>query len=83
MDIYDVKESDWKLLRKLVPGWQEKALFVPSSIATEIVSTAIGSTEVFCELYHITIATPVVKKNIMARIEKCFEDCNFKVDKAV
>ena len=22
--MYDVKESDWKLLRKLVPGWQER-----------------------------------------------------------
>ena len=22
--MYDVKERDWKLLRKLVPGWQER-----------------------------------------------------------
>ena len=22
--MYNVKESDWKLLRKLVPGWQER-----------------------------------------------------------
>ena len=24
MDMYDVKESDWKLLRKFVPDWQER-----------------------------------------------------------
>ena len=24
MNMYDVKESDWKLLRKLVPDWQER-----------------------------------------------------------
>ena len=48
--MYDVKESDWKLLRKLVPGWQERYMDKLNKEYIEILSRDCNPSTNFWEL---------------------------------
>ena len=48
--MYDVKESDWKLLRKLVPGWQERYMDKLNKEYIEILSRDCNPSTNFLEL---------------------------------
>ena len=48
--MYDVKESDWKLLRKLVPGWQERYMDKLSKEYIEILNREYNPSTNFWEL---------------------------------
>ena len=48
--MYDVKESDWKLLRKLVPGWQERYMDKLNKEYLEILSRDCNPSTNFLEL---------------------------------
>ena len=48
--MYDVKDSDWKLLRKLVPGWQERYMDKLSKEYIEILIREYNPSTNFWEL---------------------------------
>lgn len=48
--MYDVKESDWKLLRKLVPGWQERYMDKLNKEYIEILSRKCNPSTNFWEI---------------------------------
>ena len=48
--MYDVKESDWKLLRKLVPGWQERYMDKLNKEYIEILNRECNPSTNFWEL---------------------------------
>lgn len=75
--MYDVKESDWKLFRKLLPGWQERFMERLLGEYATIMAGQGRASEKFWELKE-RLQKDVRKVGVCAEMRRSVMDMNLR-----